>query len=95
MEFFCLLNWTQKGIENIKDSPKRHDAAKAMLEQLGGREKGVWLTSGDYDMVLHLDVPDGETMAKFCLKLGAQGGVRTKTVRAWNEAEYRKIMGSL
>jgi len=94
-KYIILINWTDQGIRNVKDSPKRLDAARAVAKKLDMELKDFYLTMGDYDMVSHLDAPNDESVAKFVLGLGTLGNVRTKTLKAFSEDEYRKIIGSL
>ena len=93
--FIILTNWTQKGIENVKDSPTRLDAAKNAFKAAGGELKEFYLVTGRYDMVVVAEAPDAETAAKLALTIGAGGAVRTETLRAFPEDEYRKIIASL
>ena len=95
LTFIVSINFTDQGIKNIKGSPKRMQAGKALLKKMGGRVKQVYLTSGDSDAVLIAEVPDGNVMAKFAMALGSLGNVRTKTVRAWPEAEFKKMGAEL
>jgi len=94
-QYIILFNWTDQGIRNVKDSPKRLDTARGVAKKLGMELKDVYLTMGDYDMVGHLDAPNDEVVAKFALGLGTLGNVRTRTLKAFSEDEYRKIIGSL
>ncbi len=93
--YFILINWTDQGIRNIKDSPKRVDAAKKAVKDIGGDVKAFYMLQGSYDAVLILEAPNDEALAKFLLKIGSLGNVRTTTLRAHPEAEYRKIIGEL
>ena len=93
--YIMLINWTDQGVRNVKDSPKRLDTARGVAKKLGMELKDFYLTMGDYDMVGHLDAPNDEVVAKFILGLGTLGNVRTKTLKAFSEDEYRKIVGSL
>jgi len=93
--YLSLINWTDQGIRNVKDSPKRLDAAKKALEDIGGEVKAFYMLQGSYDAVLILEAPNDEALAKFFLKIGSLGNVRTTTLRAYPEAEYRKIMSEL
>ena len=95
LTFITFINFTDQGIKNVKDSPKRMRAGKALLKKMGGRVKQVYLTSGDSDAVWIAEVPDGDVMAKFAMALGSLGNVRTTTVRAWPEAEFRKMVSEL
>lgn len=50
--FIGLVNFTDQGIRNIKDSPDRYEAFRAMAEKVGVKVKGFYYTMGRYDMVL-------------------------------------------
>jgi uncharacterized protein with GYD domain len=94
-QYIILINWTDQGIRSVKESPKRLDTARAVAKKLDMELKDFYLTMGDYDMVGHLDAPNDEAVAKFMLGLATLGNVRTKTLKAFSEDEYRKIIGSL
>ncbi|MBZ5516133.1 MAG: GYD domain-containing protein [Acidobacteriia bacterium] len=93
--YVSLIRYTQQGIERIKESPARLDAAKKAAQAAGGKIHAWYLTLGQYDAVLISEFPDDETGAKFTLEVGLLGNVRTETLKAFTEAEYRKIIGSL
>ena len=93
--FLSLINWTEQGVQTIKESPGRLDAAKAAIEEAGGRMIYFYMTMGEYDLATLIEAPDDETAARVLLALGAQGSIRTKTMRAFTEEEYRSIVGSL
>lgn len=93
--YISLLNWTDQGIRNVKDSPKRLDAVKKSLKELGGEVKAFYMTQGTFDLVLISEVPNDEVLAKFLLKAGSAGNVRTTTLKAYTETEYRNIIASL
>ena len=93
--YITLLNWTQQGIRNIKESPSRLEQAKAATKAAGGEMTAFYMTLGQYDMVAVIEVPDDSTFAKVVLSIASQGGVRSQTLRAFTEDEYREIVGSL
>ena len=93
--YLSLINWTDQGIRTVKDSPKRLDAAKKTLKEMGGELKSFYMTQGSFDAVLIFEVPNDEVAAKFLLKVGSAGNVRTTTLKAYPEADYRKIIGGL
>jgi uncharacterized protein with GYD domain len=93
--YVMLTKWTEKGMVNVKDSPKRLDAAKKALKDMGGEFKAVYMTMGDYDLVAIYDAPDDAVAARFTLILGMLGNVRTTTLKAFPEAAYREIINSL
>jgi uncharacterized protein with GYD domain len=93
--YISLLNWTDQGIKTVKDSPKRLDVAKKSLKELGAELKTFYMTQGSYDAALIVEAPNDEVLAKFLLRIGSAGNVRTTTLRAYPEDEYRKIIASL
>lgn len=93
--YIGLLRWTQKGAENIKESPARLDKARAALKAVGGELQAFFMTMGAYDMAIRFTVPDDAAAARFMLATAAQGNVQTETLRAFTEDEYRKIIASL
>jgi len=66
-----------------------------VLKDMGGDIKAFYMTMGDYDLVAVYDAPDDAVSARFTLMLGKMGNVRTKTMKAFPEAAYREIIGSL
>ena len=93
--YITLLNWTEQGMGNIKESTQRFDAGRKAFKEAGCELKDVYLTMGPYDLVCVIEAPDGETAAKAILSLAAAGNVRTLTLPAFTEDQYRKIIGSL
>jgi uncharacterized protein with GYD domain len=95
LTFICSLGWTEQGIKNVKDAPKRARAAKALAKKLGVNIKQVYMTSGDDDLLVIVEAENGDNVAKLALALSSQGNVRTRTVRAWTEAEMGKLIAEL
>jgi uncharacterized protein with GYD domain len=83
------------GISKIKDSPSRLDAAKKAAEAEGGKIHTWYLTMGQYDAVLISEFPSDEACARFTLSSGALGNISTETLKAFDEAAYRKIISAL
>jgi uncharacterized protein with GYD domain len=95
LTFMLSLNWTDQGIRGVKDAPKRAQAARDLAKKMGVEIKQVYLTSGESDLVIFLDTESGDNVAKFALALGALGNVRSRTARAWPEAEFVKLVAEL
>ena len=93
--FLTLAKWTDEGIRNIKDSPKRRQAFEDRITSMGGKVKDAYLVMGEYDLVVVTEVPNDETAAKIALGTAMQGNVRTMTMRAFGREEMDKIIGSL
>ena len=93
--YITLIKYTQKGVENMKESPSRLDAAKALFKSMGAEIKAFYLTMGQYDAIVISEIPDEETGMKLAITLGAAGAIRTEGFRAFDEDEYRKIIAEL
>ena len=93
--YVTLIGYTQQGAAKIKESPARLDAAKKAAEAAGGKIHAWYLTMGKYDAVIISEFPNDETSAKFMLSTGSLGNITTQTLKAFTEAEYRKIVASL
>ena len=79
--FVTLAKWTDEGIRNIKDSPKRRQAFEDRITSMGGKVKDAYLVMGKYDLVVVTEVPNDETAAKMALGTAMQGNVWTMTMR--------------
>jgi uncharacterized protein with GYD domain len=93
--FILSLNWTDQGIRNIKDAPKRAKAARELAKKVHVDIKQLYLTTGNHDLMVIAESENGDNIAKFALSLGALGNVHSRTVRAWPEAEYFKLISEL
>ncbi len=93
--FIFTINWTDQGIRNVREAPKRSQAAKELAKKFGVELKEVYLTSGAHDILVIAEAPLGDHITKFALALGSLGNVRTTTSRAWTEAEWTKLISEL
>lgn len=93
--YISLIRFTQKGMETIKEGPNRLDAAKQRFRAAGGELKAFYLVTGQYDAVAILELPNDEAVARLALANGSMGNIRTETLRAFTEDEYRKIIAAL
>jgi uncharacterized protein with GYD domain len=93
--YILLLKYTEKGVKNIKESPSRLDAARKFFKENGAELKDFYLTTGRQDALCICEVPSDDLLAKLVLAIAAQGNVTTETIRAFTEAEYRKIAASI
>ena len=92
--FISLINLTDQGIRNVKESPKRVGAFKAMAEKFGVTVRDIYWTAGHYDLVVVLEGSD-EAVTTVLLTAGSFGNVRTETLRAFTEEETDRIIGSI
>ena len=95
VHYIVLASWTEQGVKNVKDSPARLDAARAMAKKMGCTVGDFYMVTGSADMLIIAEAPDDATMAAFNLSLARGGSLRTTTMKAFTEAEYRKIIAGL
>jgi uncharacterized protein with GYD domain len=93
--YILLTNWTDQGIRNVKDSPKRFDSARKTIEAAGGKMTASYLTMGKYDLVHIIECPSDEVAATLALKAASGGNIRTETLKAFTEVEYRRIIDDI
>jgi len=92
--YVVLIKWTDQGIRNVKDSPKRAEAARKLAESEGGKLT-LYYTMGRYDIVAIGEAKDDDTMNRVLLRIAVQGNVRTETLKAMSEADASKMFGTL
>ena len=93
--YVTLIKYTQKGVENMKESPGRLDTAKELFKSMGAEIKEFYLAMGRYDAVVITEGPDDETAMKLAITVAGAGAIRTETFRVFPEDEYRKIISEL
>ena len=89
--FITLFSFTDQGIRAVKESPNRAEAFTAAAGKLGLTVKNLYWTAGSYDCVAVTEGTDEAAMAAL-LSLGSLGNVRSQTLRAYDAAEFRKIL---
>jgi uncharacterized protein with GYD domain len=88
--YIMLANFTDQAIRGIREGPQRRAAALQRIQRLGGKEVSIYYTQGRYDLVVTLDFPDEAAAMAFLLEIGAQGNVRTETLRAFTPEEMEQ-----
>ncbi len=94
-KYVALLSFTGEGMSNIKQSAERVDDAREAVEKVGGTWIGYYVTMGRYDGVAIVDLPSDELAATVVLAIGAQGNVRTETMRAFSLDEFTEIINKV
>jgi len=90
--YVSLINWTDQGLKNFKDSTSRAADFTKLAESAGGRIRELLWTVGEYDLVTVVDFPDDETATATLLQVGALGNIRSNTLRAFNAEEMDAIV---
>ncbi len=93
--YITLIRYTQQGVQNMKESPSRLDKAKEAIKAAGGELKAYYLTMGQYDAMVISEAPSDEVYMTTILAIASAGAIKTETLRAFTEDEYRKIIAAL
>jgi uncharacterized protein with GYD domain len=93
--YVALIDWTEQGVRNFKDSVDRYEAASGQLEAVGVRFTDVYWTLGSHDIVSVIDAPDDQTLAAGLLAVAGQGNIRTTTLRAFTADEMRSVIAKV
>jgi len=94
--YVLLLQYTDQGIRNVKDTTKR---AAALTNEIAGKfgvkfTEMLW-TLGHYDLVVLAEAPNDEAMTSCALSLGKLGNVKTQTLRAFRASEVDALLAKL
>lgn len=94
--YVIFFNFTQQGMQNIKDSPKRVQDAKEVVKSMGGEFKEFYALLGSkYDTMFIVQAANDEAIARMVLAIAKKGSVTTDSHRLFTEAEYSKVISSL
>lgn len=93
--YVVLANFTDQGVRNAKESPKRAEAFRKMAEAFGVTVREQFWTQGRYDIVTIVEAPDEFSATALSLNLSALGNVRTESLRAFSAADMTTIVGKM
>jgi len=90
--YISLVSWTDQGIRNVKEVHQRIDAFKKRSRLCCGKVNGFYFTMGKYDGVVIVECPSDEAVAAIVLRGESGGNVRTETMKAFTEDQFRNII---
>jgi uncharacterized protein with GYD domain len=90
--YVSLVNWTEQGIKNFRDTIRRAEDYRGLAEKSGGQVRQLLWTLGEYDLVVVADFPDDETATAVLLQTSAGGNVRTTTMKAFDAEQMSAII---
>jgi uncharacterized protein with GYD domain len=90
--YVSLINWTDQGIKNFKDTVDRARQAGDLMSRYGVKFTSIHWTVGPYDIVAVVEADDDEGATAALLALGAQGNVRSTTMRAYDGDTMARII---
>jgi len=93
--YVTLINWTDQGIRNVRETLDRAHKSDELAQKHGARFVQLYWTVGPHDIVAVVEAPDDESATAFLLELGSMGNLRTTTLRAYNREEMSGIIERL
>jgi uncharacterized protein with GYD domain len=93
--YVVLGTWTDQGIRNVKETPKRENTFRELCEKFDARVKDVYRTMGRYDVVAIVDAPNDVAMSSILYSVGSWGTIRTETLRAFTRQETDQALAKM
>jgi len=93
--YIILGKWTDQGIRNVKETPKRENAFRELCEKHEARVKDVHRTMGRYDVVATVEAPNDLAITAIAYSLGSTGNIRTETLRAFTRQETDQALAKM
>jgi uncharacterized protein with GYD domain len=90
--YVSLINWTDQGIKNFRETTQRAQDFTGLVESAGGRVHELLWTVGSYDVVCVVEFPDDEAGVAALLQVGSAGSIRSTTMRAFSAEEMAGII---
>jgi len=94
VKYVVMGNWTDQGRKTIPDIEKRVETAQNLVKEQNG-SMSLCFTMGEYDFVAIIDMPNEENMVEILMKLNAMDNFATKTLKAWTDSEFVKMVSKL
>lgn len=94
--YIALFRLTDRGVQAIKKTPDNLELNRAFFGPvMGVRLKAVYLVTGQYDGVAVLEADSDQALARMLLTVASFGNIRTETMRAFTEEEFKNILAEL
>jgi uncharacterized protein with GYD domain len=93
--YVTLLNFTERGVKDIKDSSKRAAELRNHAKKHGIKIKEQFWCMGVYDGLVIFEAPDDESATAAMLSLSSRGNVTTQTLRSFTSSEMDGILGKV
>ena len=71
-QYIALIDWTDQGVRDFKDTVDRYEAAENAFKELGVTFTNIWWTLGAHDMVATVEAPDDDTLAAALLAVAGR-----------------------
>lgn len=93
--YIALVSFTDQGIRNVKESPKRAERFKKAAAKHKVKVLEIHWTMGRFDLIVSLDAPNDVALSSLMLETAQLGNVRTETFRAYTQEEFANILKTI
>ncbi len=93
--YVVLYQFTDQGMKNIKELPQGIEQAHKAIEAMGGSVVACYSLMGQYDSIGIYEFPSDEVAMTFLLRAGANGNVRTTTLKAFPYEQFSELVSKL
>lgn len=93
--FVSLMRLTQRGLDELHNSPARGRISKERVEKLGGRSISLYATMGPYDFVQVFEMPDASRMMEYVLTARRDGHVEPVILPAFATDDWSAIVDAV
>jgi uncharacterized protein with GYD domain len=77
-QFLVQVAYSPEAWANLLDNPQnRIQAVSSVIKKLGGKLMQGWLSFGDYDAVVIMEMPDNVSAAAFAASIAAGGSCKS------------------
>jgi uncharacterized protein with GYD domain len=90
--YVTLYKFTEQGVRNLKDSPRRVEKIKEEFKRAGAQVKEFYALMGQFDTMIIAEAPNEEVITKLNLMIDAAGNVTSQTMRAFSENDWKKMV---
>jgi uncharacterized protein with GYD domain len=76
--YLVQASYTSEALASLVKNPEnRTEIVKKVAKKLGGKLSGSWLSFGEYDLVMTVEMPDNISMASFAIAAAAGGSLKS------------------
>ncbi len=76
--YLVQVSYSSEALAALIANPQdRSEVVKKVVKKMGGKVLGSWLSFGDYDVVLVMELPDNVSAAAMALAAAAGGSCKT------------------
>lgn len=93
--FISLMRLTQRGLDELPNSPERGRTSKERVERLGGRSIALYATMGPYDFVQIFEMPDEKRMMEYVMTARRDGHVEPIILPAFAGDDWSAIVNAV